>query len=325
MFLLFLFFPPLIYMETIKVWECAPKHLSNRCYSIETISSEHSRDKYEMTYVFQCPPTTHCQALQGYSYRYCVPNLPPGFDDDYCELNSDCFSGICYKKRCYGFKEGEECENTNQCGSQLSCYRLNKFDKKMCLPMIKEGKKCEVNDDEKNGDFGNCDKGLVCATYTLNDNNKSKNNNYPRCVKLGSLPDKTLCENPFACESGIILHNRCTYITPGKINLNPDMNICEFKTSTYDKIEEIECARTSKGVVKHPYENIHENWKKYVNTYFEFLQYNRPNFNFNHHTFYLNTFDVRIAYLNFVYNIFLSDADKCTIEYWYNSHNRLRF
>ena len=95
MFLLFLFFPPLIYMETIKVWECAPKHLSNRCYSIETISSEHSRDKYEITYVFQCSPITHCQALQGYSYRYCVPNLPPGFDDDYCELNSDCFGGIC--------------------------------------------------------------------------------------------------------------------------------------------------------------------------------------------------------------------------------------
>ena len=42
---------------------------------------------------------------------------------------------------------------------------------------------------------------------------------------------------------------------------NDDMNICEFKSSTYkgEHIEEVECKRSSKGEVKHPYENIHNN------------------------------------------------------------------
>ena len=60
------------------------------------------------------------------------------------------------------------------------------------------------------------------------------------------------------------------------------MNIQEFKNSTYDRdnIEEVECKRTSKGVVKHPYENIHQNWRKYVNAYFERLNYIKKDFNF---------------------------------------------
>ena len=50
--------------------------------------------------------------------------------------------------------------------------------------------------------------------------------------------------------------------------------------------------------------NIHENWRKYVKAYFERLSYMNKDFNFNHHSFYL---------------------DLCTIDYWMNSHNKLRF
>ena len=48
-------------------------------------------------------------------------------------------------------------------------------------------------------------------------------------------------------------------------------------------------------------------------------------YDFNHHSFYLDSFDVRSAYLYFIHGVFLSDADECTLDYWMNSHNRFRF
>jgi hypothetical protein len=48
--------------------------------------------------------------------------LPPCFSGEYCELNSDCFSGIFLNRKYIGLKEGEECTNTNQYGSNLACY-----------------------------------------------------------------------------------------------------------------------------------------------------------------------------------------------------------
>ena len=321
--------------ETVKVWQCAPNHLSHRCLSVDTIFSENSQIKYELTYITRCNPTYHCQELKGLKYRTCVKNFPPGFSGDYCELNSDCYSGICLNRICIGLKEGDECSETNQCGPNLACYSQSKFEKRTCLPLIKEGNVCILrdNEDEINGSFGNCDKGLVCATYDLVHNvnffnDKILNSKLPRCIKLGSLPDQTPCRNPFACDSGLILHGKCTYVTPGKIILNyDDMNICEFKSSTYkgEHIEEVECKRSSKGEVKHPYENIHNNWRTYVNAYFERLEYISKDFNFNHHSFYLDSFDVRSAYLYFIHGVFLSDADECTLDYWMNSHNRFRF
>ena len=66
------------------------------------------------------------------------------------------------------------------------------------------------------------------------------------------------------------------------------MNICEFKSSTYsgNNVAEIECKKSSKGVVKHPYQNIHENWRKYVKAYFERLSY----MNKDHHSFDLELY-----------------------------------
>ena len=45
---------------------------------------------------------------------------------------------------------------------------------------------------------------------------------------------------------------------------NVHMNICEFKSSTYsgNNVEENECKKSSKGVVKHLYQNIHEKLEK---------------------------------------------------------------
>lgn len=36
--------------------------------------------------------------------------------------------------------------------------------------------------------------------------------------------------------------------------------------------------------------NIHENWRKYVKAYFERLSYMNKDFNFNHHSFYLDLY-----------------------------------
>ena len=89
--------------------------------------------------------------LKGYTYRTCVKD-PPGFSGDYCELNNDCFSGIC--------------TNTNQYGTKLACYSENKLGNKICLPLIKEGNICIIrdNEEESNGSFGNCYQKLVCST-----------------------------------------------------------------------------------------------------------------------------------------------------------------
>ena len=89
-FLLTVFLSSISSYEIVKVWQCVPKHLSHRCLSIDTIFSENSQKKYELTYVYQCNPTYHYQALKDLTYRICVKDFPPDFSGDYYELNSDC-------------------------------------------------------------------------------------------------------------------------------------------------------------------------------------------------------------------------------------------
>ena len=327
--LLFLLSTPLItsYHE-INTYQCTTKKGTNRCMIIDNYITEDPPIQHIVTYFENCPPHHHCQFLEGYTYRTCIPNFPPGFDGDNCVYNSDCFSGICSKNKCIGLKEDEPCKNTNQCKSNLACYDETndpiKQDNKKCLPLKKENENCIIDfkEEEKNGAFGNCDKGLVCATV-----GRSVYEMSSKCIKIGSLPDKTSCGNPFACESGIVLHNKCAYIKIGKINRDPWMDLCEYQSSTNngDNIEERECSHSSKGEVRHPFEGIHEFWKKYVQLYLKRINELNDDFAFNHHRYYLNDFEVRKAYINYLYGPFLSDADECVKDFWYRSHNRLRY
>ena len=326
--LFFLFTLILIPLTTtyhkITTWQCVVKKQTNRCMIIDHYITEDPPITHEVTYIEKCPPDYHCQVLEGYTYRVCVPNFPPGFHGDYCVFNSDCFSGFCSNNTCIGLKEDEPCKDTNQCSSNLACYDIaNKSDKK-CLPLKKENENCiiELNEEEKNGAFGNCDKGLVCATIGAHIKEVE-----PKCIRIGSLKDKTSCSNPLACESGIVLNHKCSYIEIGKINRDPYMDLCEYKSSTYNGnyIEERECTRSSKGEVKHPYENIHNYWKKYIQLYLNKMKELNDDFDFSHHRYYLNDFEVKKAYIDYLHGPFLSDADDCVKDFMYNSHNWFRF
>ena len=310
--------------HTITTWQCMNKKEKKRCMIIDNYITEDPPINHKVTYVEKCPPNFHCQYIEGFTYRVCIPNFPPGFHGDSCVFNSDCFSGICSKNKCIGLKQNEQCKNTNQCSSNLSCYNLPNQTERKCLPLKKENENCiiDINEEEKNGAFGNCDKGLVCATI-----GSYVKEIEPKCVKIGSLIDKTSSVNPFACESGIVLNNKCSYVEIGKINRDPYLDLCEYKSSTYrgNLVEERECSHSSKGEVKHPYENIHNNWKKYVQLYIKKIKELNDDFGFNHHRYYLNDFEVKKAFIDYLHGPFLSDADDCVKDFMYNSHNWFRF
>jgi hypothetical protein len=68
------------------------------------------------------------------------------------------------------------------------------------------------------------------------------------------------------------------------------MNICEFKSSLIvgimlKKLNIKEVIKVLLNIL-----NIHENWRKYVKAYFERLSYMNKDFNFNHHSFYLDLY-----------------------------------
>lgn len=101
-----------------------------------------------------------------------------------CCENSDCYSNNCDSNACNGYNEGEECENSEECGSDLWC------NKKKCSQVKNVNGECSEEEQ--------CEAGTTCS----ND----------KCVKMFSLEIGSKATSAKACMSNFIHDDVCENI-----------------------------------------------------------------------------------------------------------------
>ena len=113
-----------------------------------------------------------------------VTNLLPG---ENCTTNSSCYSGNCLNNTRIGKNETSLCVNDDECNVGLYCTGL--AGKKLCSPLVENGKTCLKSVDKC---YGNS----ACFNNT--------------CTPFQSLPIGNISDNYLLCSSGYTLYQTVT-------------------------------------------------------------------------------------------------------------------
>ncbi|OMJ70285.1 hypothetical protein SteCoe_31771 [Stentor coeruleus] len=101
-----------------------------------------------------------------------------------CCENTDCYSNDCISNTCNGYKEGEQCDNSEQCDTDLWC------NKNKCSNVKHLNEDCTIE--------VQCEAGSTCSSG--------------KCVKMFSLSIGSKATNAKACISNFIANDICENI-----------------------------------------------------------------------------------------------------------------
>ena len=76
----------------------------------------------------------------------------------------------------------------------------------------------------------------------------------------------------------------------------------------------------SKGLVKNPFDNYHQNWDEFKSNYLEYVTIKKTdlNFDYSHNQLYLDNDSLKHSFIKFKYYNFISDSDKFAYDYVFN-------
>jgi len=275
----------------------------DKCFDLDIIETENKflNSKYQIQQYQKCEKGKIC--LIHSNKGSCIEKPKKNLNEE-CFSNSDCKSNICKSFKCTGKKLKKNCKSTNECSLNLFCY------KNKCEKLNDLNEECDSNS------FGNCKMGLVCHKKNYLDKNGI-------CIKFSSLENGEETINPFACKSGYIGNKGiCSNVYMKGIHKQFYWSFCEYEEDNgfEKKNYNMECQVSSKGDIRNPFDNYHQNWNEFKENYLKYVFIKEKDFSFDysHNQLYLDEEFVKRAYVKFKYYNFISDADKCAYDYIFN-------
>ena len=183
----------LVASDQTETYKCADALELDTCY----LEKETETDKTYYVKACKKGKTCHTDSDGGYCYKD-IELLEEG---DKCVLDKECKTQKCSQNKCAYLADGEECNESYQCGIKSKCYGSPS----KCVAYVGEGASCK----EVDGVEPPCRPGLVCG--------KIEDDEEKTCIKQFSVENGKKVSDWRLCKNGNIGNDKkCTDLTEDK-------------------------------------------------------------------------------------------------------------